>query len=332
MQSKNLHTLKVAMVGPLSLAQHTLYADLREQGSDALFDPEFPENGSILVRGNRAGAPALHAYYQSYRARAGTAGQGQRFARYLGRTDDPTVAARIARFQRIKAVWAERATTVRALIGAGMPKPDRMAGRIIEALARAGLFPDHAVPIGDAAVQTYGGVLGVRLPKPRKTSAPDRAAVAIAVPDRSRRSSILVLLHTIDPSFAATGIADMYRSAEGAEVVVTSPDCASEETSPLMGFLVAQAVQAVVLYGPGIPVSVPVPERYVAYAQAAEHSAFATGLNDLIDALALGGHQDRLAAVLAVRRRSCSECFRLPQGSRLRLKRQIVSHACTRTH
>ncbi|MGC5777361.1 GSU2403 family nucleotidyltransferase fold protein [Methylobacterium sp. NFXW15] len=300
MQTENLHTPKFAMVRPLSLAQHTLYADLTEQGSDAVFDPEFPENGSIIVRGNRPGAPALHAYYQGYRARAGAAGQGQRFARYLGRADDPAVAARIARFQRIKAVRAERATTVRALIGAGMPKPDRMAGRIVEALARAGLFSDHAVLIGDAAVQTYGGVLGVRLPKPRKTFQSDRPAVEIAIPDRSQRSSILDILHTIDPSFAiVTGVAKTYRSAEGSEVIVTSPDCADEATSAISGFLVTRAVQAIVLYGPGIPVSVPVPERYVAYAQIAYRTAISTGLHDLIDAFTLAGREGRLAEARA---------------------------------
>lgn len=287
------------MIRPLSLAQHTLYADLLQQGSDALFDPELPENGSILVRGSRPGAPALHAYYQGYRRRAGNAGQSQRFARHLGRVDDPTVATRIAQFQQVKAVRAERASTVRALIGAGLPKPDRMAGRIIEALARAGLFPGHEVLIGDAAVQTYGGVLGLRLPKARKTSAPDRAAIAIAVLDRSRRSSVLDILQTIDASFAPAGVADMYRSAEGAEVVVTSPDRADGETSSLLDFLVARPVQAIVLYGPGIPVSVPAPERYVAYAQVADRPAPANGLNDLIDALAFAGRESRLADALA---------------------------------
>ncbi len=88
----------------------------------------------------------------------------------------------------------------------------------------------------------------------------------------------------------------MYRSAEAAEVIARSVR-ADGDTFPLVGFLVAQAVQAIVLYGPVIPVSVPMPDRYVAYAQAADRSAPATGLNDLIDALA--GRDDRLAAVLA---------------------------------
>lgn len=119
-----LHTSTPEMVRPLSLAQHTLYADLLEQGTDDLFDPEMPENGSILVRPSRAGAQASHGYYQGYRPAAGKADRGERYARYLGLAKDPAVAARIAQFQRVKAVRAERATTVRALIAAEMPRPD----------------------------------------------------------------------------------------------------------------------------------------------------------------------------------------------------------------
>lgn len=253
------------MIQPLSLAQHTLYADLLEQGIDDLFDPEMPENGSILVRPNRAGAPADHAYYQGYRPAAGDAGRGQRYARYLGRADDPDVAARIARLQRVKAVRAERTTTVRALIGAGMPRPDRMSGRIIEALARAALFPDHAVLLGEAAYQSYGGVLGVRLPnRPRRTRGD--TTVEIAVRDPGRLGSVIDALRTVDPSFAAVPQAGgTYRSASEAQVAVAIVERA-DEPSDLISFLIDNPVQSLVLHGPGIPVAVPAPERHAVHA------------------------------------------------------------------
>lgn len=261
-----LHTSSPTMVRPLSLAQHTLYADLLDQGIDDLFDPEMPENGSILVRSNRAGAPADHAYYQGYRPAAGDAGRGQRYARYLGRADDPDVVARIARFQRVKTVRAERATTVSALIGAGLPRPDWITGRIIEALARAGLFPDHAVLLGEAAFQTYDGVLGVRFPKrPQRTR--DDPAVEIALRDPGRVGSILDALRTMDPSFAS-GPEDLglCRSATGVQVAVVGLDQANDETSDLTGFLIDNPVQSLVLHGPGIPVAVPAPERHAVHA------------------------------------------------------------------
>ncbi len=300
------------MARPLSLAQHTLYADLLEQGADELFDADLPENGSFLVRGNRAGAPRAHVYYQGYRAAAGETGRGQRFARYLGRADDPAVAARIARFQRIKTVRAERATTVHALIGAGMPKPDRMAGRIVEALARVGLFSDHAILIGDAAVQTYGGVLGVRLAKPRNITRRARPTVEIVVRNEHRSAEILAVLHTVDPSFAAeAGSSGSYRSATNVQVAITSLDRPDEETTSLIGYLIANPVRALILHGPGIPVSVPAPERYAVYTlimeEAGVEGAAAMGPAhsnpgqnaELIDALLFAYRSNALSDALA---------------------------------
>lgn len=300
------------MVRPLSLSQHTLYADLLEQGDDDLFDPEFPENGSILVRPNRAGAPADHAYYQGYRPAAGTNERGQRYARYLGRADDPDVAARIARFQRVKAVRSERATTVRALIGAGMPRPDRMTGRIIEALSRAGLFPDHAVLIGDASYQTYDGVLGVRSTKTRNAAGRARPAVEIVVRYSPRAADILATLRAVDPSFAAPAEATgSYRSATGMHVAVTYLDRAEDETANWIGYLTKDPVRAVVLHGPGVPVIVPAPERFAVHALIAEGSrgerAAIEGrarsgpdqASDLIDALLFADRVPTLAVAIS---------------------------------
>lgn len=289
------------MVRPLSLAQHTLYADLLEQGIDELFDPEFPENGSILVRGNRAGAPADHAYYQGYRPAAGSNDRGQRYARYLGRADEPAVAARIARFQRVKAVRAERATTVRALIGAGMPRPDRITGRIIEAFARAGLFAADAVLLGHAAQQTYDGVLGVRLSKPAKMVTGEQPAVEIAVRDRARLEDIGDALHAIDPSFSAEpDTPGYYRSQSGARVAVVSPDQAEEGASDPISFHIADPVQTIVLHGHGILVTVPAPERFAVHALIERD----TRAHSLIEALASAGRQHVLARAMATALRS----------------------------
>lgn len=328
------------MVRPLSLAQHTLYADLLEQGADDLFDPEMPENGSILVRPNRAGAPTDHAYYQGYRPAAGDADRGQRYARYLGRANDPDVAARIARFQRVKAVRSERATTVRALIGAGMPRPDRIAGRIIEAFARAGLFPDHAVLIGDAAYHTYDGVLGVRSTKTRKAAGRARPAVEIVVRDSPQAADILAALRAVDPSFAAPAEATgSYRWATGMQVAVTCLDRAEDETANLIGYLTKHPVRALILHGPGVPVIVPAPERFAVHALIAQGSrgerAAVEGrarsgpdqASDLIDALLFADRIHALAVAISaagtVRPRwqqTLSACIaRLPDAIRLSL-------------
>ncbi|MFX7507365.1 GSU2403 family nucleotidyltransferase fold protein, partial [Acinetobacter baumannii] len=57
----------------------------------------------------------------------------------------------------------ETASIVNALIGAGMPRPPVVMGRIIEALAKAGVFRLRSVLIGTAAYQTYPAVLGFRI-------------------------------------------------------------------------------------------------------------------------------------------------------------------------
>lgn len=277
MHFDDLHTSSPTMIRPLSLAQHTLYADLLEQGSDDLFDPDLPENGSIIVRGNRAGAQPRHAYYQGYRSAIGDAGRNQRFARYLGRSDDPQVVARIVRFQGVKAARAERITTVRALIGAGLPRPERITGRIIEALARAGLFLEHAVLTGDGAVQTYGGVLGVRSTGPRKVASGSRPAVEIIFREGHSSADILAVLHAVDPSFVAGPEAtEAYRSATGDQVSVSRLNHADDAMASLVDFLIADPVQAIILFGPGIPVTVPAPERYAVGALIA-HGACSVG-------------------------------------------------------
>ncbi|WP_139215639.1 GSU2403 family nucleotidyltransferase fold protein [Methylobacterium sp. UNC300MFChir4.1] len=287
------------MIRPLSLAQHTLYADLLDQGGDDLFDPDFPENGSLLIRGNRAGAPADHVYYQGYRRAAGDAGRGQRFSRYLGRSDDPEVAARIARFRRVKAVREERTTTVRALIGAGMPRPSIITGRIIEAVARAGLFRDQAVLLGDIAFQAYGGILGVRFAKARCTPESDRPNITLAVRNSDRLGQLIDALQTIDPSFAAEpSSATTYRSASGLEITA-SADNACGTPSNLVNFVMERAIAALVLHGPGIPVLVPAPERYLAYTQLRQNDGPPAGEAELAAALKYVGREHAVTQALA---------------------------------
>lgn len=296
------------MVRPLSLAQHTLYADLLEQEAEGLFDPDLLENGSILVRPNRAGAPADHAYYQGYRLSFDGAGQGRRYARYLGRADDPEVAKRIARFSRVKTIRAERATTVRALIGTGMPRPDRMTGRIIEALARTGLFPEDAVLLGDAAYQTYGGTLGVRLSKALSQPFDDVVARSIRIALRAvdHIAKIHAALCGVDPGFASApcsaDLAGTKRFASSNRIQVDVL-VASE-----VMLLTDQPIQSLILHGPGIPVTVPAPDRWVVHTLLEQGTRVGdTGYPsralaraaELIEALNLAGREHALAKALS---------------------------------
>jgi hypothetical protein len=299
-----LHTSSSVMIRSLPLAQHTLFADLLQQSADELFDPEFPENGSVLVRPGRAGAPSGHVYYQGYRRAGGEADRGQRFARFVGRSDDPGVMAWVVRFQRIKAVRAERTITVRALIGSGVPRPDRIIGRVIEALARARLFSNGAVLLGTAAYQTYGGVLGVRLSRAfsRPAEHDEGRSARIALRAADQIPDLFAALRGIDPSFASfASPADVvgttrFRNASHLQIHV---HVASE-----LAILVDDAVQSIVLHGPGIPVKVPAPERWVVNTLLGQgwcingtddpNQAFARAA-ELIEALSMVGREHALA-------------------------------------
>lgn len=279
------------MLQPLSLAMHTLYADLLEQGLEDLFDSQFPENGSILVRRKGSGNEAArnYAYYQGYRLAAEAQDRGRRYSRYVGPTDDPAVGEWIAQFQRIKAVRAERSSTVDALIGSGMPRPPAAVGRLIEGLAKAGLFPSRAILIGAAAYQTYSGVLGVRLSRTLSMGGDDLARPdQISVCLKGRISSQVDVRHIIDPSFAPPSCIDDEAGAMGLQsesrfrlVHVTAsrgddartsrptetpePGSAATQTSRGLDFLVDAPVRSIVLHGPGITVTIPSPERYAVH-------------------------------------------------------------------
>jgi hypothetical protein len=299
------------MIRPLSLAQHTLLADLLEHGEADLFDPEFPENGSIVVRPGQINASAGHVYYHGYRPAGGEAGRTQRYARYLGRSDDPTVASRTARFGRIKAVRAERTTTVRALIGAGVPRPARITGQIIEAIAKVGLFTSGAVLLGTAAYQTYGGVLGVRLPKIVHAAANDHVMIALAMCDRARGGGVLDVVRNVDPSFTLVGDQALVpsqktlRSTSGVQIVVMVGH-SGDGPSSLAGYLIEKPARSLVLHGPGIPVAVAAPERYIAYSMLVQSGYQTAGvaftrdrIAELVEALRVVGREAALARCLA---------------------------------
>ena len=52
---------------------------------------------------------------------------------YVGPVSDPGITDRVMRFSRLKAGFKRRQTLVRALIAAGLPTPDPLSGRIVEA-------------------------------------------------------------------------------------------------------------------------------------------------------------------------------------------------------
>lgn len=284
----NVPIAYIAMPTPLSLAEHTLFAELLELSLDAMFNEEFPINGSFSTRAvrNREGTARKYFYYQGYNPNAGP-GEPKRYQKYVGPTDDLQIADRVARFLEIKTGRKSRVSLVSALAGLGIPRPPVQMGKIIEALAKAGLFRMRAVLIGTAAYQTYPALLGVRLRTATAiTGDIDFAqfrAISISIGDKSE--PILETLKEADPTFravphmSASIASTRFQNAGGFRLDILTPNRGSDhhmgkavkmgaladisaDPLRLLDFLIFQPVRSVVLYGPGISVNVPSPQRY----------------------------------------------------------------------
>ncbi|MCZ0734310.1 GSU2403 family nucleotidyltransferase fold protein [Phreatobacter sp. AB_2022a] len=278
------------MIRLLSLAEDTLYAQLAEQVQNQQFSDDFPENGTFVKRKvqSREGAREYY-YYQGYRP--GEAGEkNKRSSTYVGPADDLAIQKRVQNFRDIKASRKESASLVNALIGAGLPRPPIIMGRVIEALAKAGVFRLRAVLVGTAAFQTYPAVLRCRISHAgAMTGDVDSAqfpSILIAVEDRT--PPIKDILAAVDPTFApvphindpttSTAFAnktgfrlDILAAHRGSDEQIGRPVSmpaltgAAGEPLRFLDFLIWAPVRSVVLHGPGIAVRVPDPARFAVH-------------------------------------------------------------------
>jgi len=276
----------------LSLAEHTLLGELVEKSLDAMFDEQFPENGSFTLRAfkNRDGVERNYYYYQGYRPKAEGEKRSRRYQLYVGPADDPAIAERVHRFQAIKQGRQARASLVQGLGGVGLPRPPVQMGRIVEALAKAGVFRMRAVLIGTAAYQTYPAILGMRLEEATSmTGDVDVAqfrAISISIEDKTE--PVLTILKEVDPTFRALPhradpiASTIFENSSGFRLDILTPHRGSDDqigkplkmdalegaaAEPLrfLDFLIRNPVRSVMLYGPGVSVIVPAPERFAVH-------------------------------------------------------------------
>ncbi len=264
----------------VSLSLQTMYADLVQRGLDAEFDQQFDEGGQFLLKQRNSRS---YFYYQGYDG-------GRRVQKYVGPADDPALRGRVERFRAIKADAAERRRIVAALVAGGLPAADPLAGDILDALWRAGVFRLRGVLVGTAAFQAYPALLGVRLPAAQmRTGDIDIAQFhSISVLVEDSLPPILEVLRGVDPSFRSMPhMADPIRSTRfvnGAklEVEFLTPNRAGDDKQgkpammPALGgaaaeplrfldFLIYQPVRAVLLHRAGVPVVVPAPGRFAVH-------------------------------------------------------------------
>jgi len=204
---------------------------------------------------------------------------------------------------------------VRALRAARLPAPDALTGDVLEACAKAGVFRLRAAVVGPVAFQSYAGVLGVRIPATLSRTEVEHSMVLL-VEDKIDRD-LAKILKDVDSRFE--GIPDpidagrivrftlRVGSKEHFSVDLLSPEHGSyrgrlgelrarRSSARLLRFvdyLLYQEVNAVCLYGAGVPINVPAPERYalakllVAQMRRAVQRSHAKASEDLEQAIAL---------------------------------------------
>lgn len=261
-------------------AYGVLYSELAQRALDAAFSSDFAIEGRFVSQ-------AVDGRRYWYFDTAKDSGSGKR-RRYVGPVDDPEIHRRVEAFRDLKADHRARRKLVATLIReAYLPRPDAMTGDVVQALAEGGFFRLRGVLVGTVAYQTYGPLLGVRLPQAGlQTADADFAqfhAVSAAVKDEM--PPMLELLRKVDPTFRDVPHAHDSRrstafvSRSGFRVEFLTPNTGSADYDgapapmPALGgaaaqplrfldFLIHEPVRAVLLHGSGVPVLVPAPERF----------------------------------------------------------------------
>lgn len=259
---------------PPTLLVHTTYAELLERGATSAFSDAFPENGVFIsktVKNRR------YWYFQLPTER-------DRTQRYVG-PETPELLERIERHREARSDESERRALVSVLVRFGMPRPAPNIARVIDALARAGIFRVRSVLVGTTAYQTYSAMLGEKLPSTLlQTGDIDIAQFAStskAVEDRT--VPVLDVLQTTGQTFRDVAKPvrgrppTSYQTQRGdLRVDFLTPNEGADTDEPtflpalqtyaqplrFLDFLIHETEPAMLLYDAGIYVTVPAPERY----------------------------------------------------------------------
>ncbi|MBZ9894403.1 MULTISPECIES: GSU2403 family nucleotidyltransferase fold protein [unclassified Mesorhizobium] len=310
----------------VDLVYRTMYAELVQRCLGASFETDFSTAGNFVrvpVKGRD------YWYFEET--------QPKKTRKYVGPSDDPEIAKRVAAFQEIKEDLRGRRKLVSTLTRqAGLTAPDRFTGDVVGAMGAAGIFRLRGVLVGTVAFQTYAGHLGVRLPGASlQTGDADFAqhySISSSVDDS--RPPILEILREIDPTFreiphrSDPAHATQFENATRYKVEFLTPNRGSDHYTdhatpmPALGgasaqplrfldFLIHEPIRTVMLHRSGVPVTVPSPERYavhkliVASRRQSDANGVAKREKDvyqaslLIEALEATRRQDDLATAFA---------------------------------
>jgi hypothetical protein len=209
--------------------------------------------------------------------------------RYIGE-DSEGLRVRLARHRQLKANRVgrsrTRATLVRLLRSEGVNGLDASTGKLLAALAKAGLFRLGGELVGTQAFRLYEGELGIRLPA-------DETAMTADIDVASFTRLSMALGDTAEPSLAQVlhdfdfqGVPSLeghkvwkWRQTSG-ETYVEFLTASFEEREGLvdlpalrlqaqalhhLNYLIAEPIEAAAAYRDGILIHIPRPERFAVH-------------------------------------------------------------------
>lgn len=219
----------------------------------------------------------------------------QRIAEHLGRADDPAALA-AAEAARAEVSRLDERRALVSLLKRAIPGPTVALGKVLDALAFAGLFRRGAVLIGTAAYQCYPPLVGHVLPALSMTTQDaDLATADLALsaeagedegqPDRRRKRDLESILRWADKSFSAVPGLDprvlpsRFRAANGFLVDLVTPQFRRNDPNPMplpalkagavplqhLDWLIEEPISGLVLHGAGVKVMLPRPARFAVH-------------------------------------------------------------------
>jgi hypothetical protein len=264
----------------IDLATQTMFAELLQRSLDAEFDALFDERGTFRKKLSKG-----RMYWHHQRKIAGKV-----VSKYVGPVTDKSISDRVKRFDEIKSDFKGRQEMVRALVAAGLPSPDGISATIVQAMWKAGFFRLRGVLVGTVAFQAYAGPLGIKLPgRPLQTQDADFAQFwGISENIGDSMPPMLEVLQSVDDTFREVPdindpfVTTAYRNRAAYKVDFLTPNRGSDDfqnkpakmkalggsgAQPLrhLDYLIYQTERSVLLYGGGIPVTVPRAERFAVH-------------------------------------------------------------------
>jgi hypothetical protein len=199
--------------------------------------------------------------------------------RSLGPASDPEAQAKAAEIRQAAENAKGLRTTVSVLKKAYIQGPSLPLGKVLEAVANAGLFKQGVLLVGTAAYQTFPCLVGAYLPSiALMTNDADLLVSSFVAKDEPQ--DLEKILQRADPTFKAhmsrdDSLPKVFKAANNFQVdiltkfgrgrkspiLIDDLKC-SAEALKFMEYLSEESVEAVVLYGTGVLVSVPPPIRY----------------------------------------------------------------------